>query len=104
VNALHPNAHIQGGTGNDTIIIRANRVQVMGGPGNDRIESWAAGASHIEGNAGKDTLVSHRGRTTINSQDGSPGDTVICDRGSKAMVFIDAGDTVRGSCTVAHRR
>jgi filamentous hemagglutinin family protein len=58
----------------------------------------------LEGNAGKDTLVSHRGRTTINSQDGSPGDTVICDRGSKAMVFIDAGDTVRGSCTVAHRR
>jgi hypothetical protein len=58
----------------------------------------------MEGNAGNDTLVSHRGRTTINSQDGSPGDTVICDRGSKAIVFIDEGDTVRGSCTVAHRR
>ena len=104
VHARHPNAHIQGGTGNDTIIVHANRVQVMGGPGNDRIQSWAPGASHIEGNAGNDTLVSHRGRTTINSQDGSPGDTVICDRGSKAIVFIDEGDTVRGSCTVAHRR
>jgi len=104
VHALHPNAHIQGGTGNDTIIVRANRVQGMGGPGNDRIESFAPGASHIEGNAGNDTLVSHRGRTTINSQDGSPGDTVICDRGSKAIVFIDEGDTVRGSCTVPHRR
>ena len=104
VHARHPNAHIQGGTGNDTIIVHANRVQVMGGPGNDRIQSWAPGASHIEGNAGNDTLVSHRGRTTINSQDGSSGDTVICDRGSKAIVFIDEGDTVRGSCTVAHRR
>jgi hypothetical protein len=104
VRATHPSAHIVGGSGNDMIIIRANRVQVMGGPGNDRIQSWAPGASHIEGNAGNDTLVSHRGRTTINSQDGSPGDTVICDRGSKAIVFIDEGDTVRGSCTVAHRR
>ena len=104
VHATHPNAHIVGGTGNDTIIIRANRVQVMGGPGNDRIESFAPGASHMEGNSGNDTLVSHRGRTTINSQDGSPGDTVICDQGSKAVVFIDKGDTVRGACKVAHRR
>ncbi len=103
-HATHPNAHIVGGTGNDTIFIRANHVQVMGGPGNDRIESFAPGASHMEGNAGNDTLVSHRGRTTINSQDGSPGDTVICDRGSKAIVFIDYGDTVRGPCKVAHRR
>jgi len=104
VHATHPDAHIVGGTGNDTIIIRANRVQAMGGPGNDRIESFAPGASHMEGNSGNDTLVSHRGRTTINSQDGSPGDTVICDQGSKAIVFIDKGDTVRGACKVAHRR
>ena len=104
VHATHPNAHILGGTGNDTIFIRANRVVVMGGPGNDRIESFAPGASHMEGNSGNDTLVSHRGRTTINSQDGSPGDTVICDQGSKAVVFIDKGDTVRGACKVAHRR
>jgi len=104
VHATHPNAHILGGTGNDTIFIRANRVVVMGGPGNDRIESFAPGASHMEGNSGNDTLVSHRGRTTINSQDGSPGDTVICDQGSKAVVFIDKGDTVRGACKVMHRR
>jgi hypothetical protein len=104
VHASHRGATITGGHGDDHVIVTAPDTVVMGGPGEDYIESDTAGRSHIEGGAGFDILVSRHGRTIINSQDGRPGDVVRCEGSSRARVYIDRGDTVRGACQVVSRR
>ena len=51
-----------------------------------------------------DTVIVNAGHVTVNTEDGNPGDTIVCRIGSHAKVYVDAGDTVLGRCVVERAR
>ena len=100
----HPRTFVSAGEGNDSVVVHAKRVSVMGGPGEDYIVVDTVGRALVEGGTGNDTLIVEAGYATVNAEDGNPGDTVVCRVGSHAKLYIDAGDTVLGRCTVMRAR
>lgn len=104
VVVTHPRTFVSAGEGDDSVFVNAKRVAVMGGPGEDYIVVNTVGRALIEGGSGNDTLIANAGYATINSEDGSPGDTIICRAGSHGRVYRDAGDAVLGPCAIARTR
>lgn len=97
VTATHKAVIVQTGFGDDTATLNGRRSVAVGGVGDDALTD-NSGSSILEGGLGSDTLTSNAGRTHINAVDGSGDDTIVCAAASKALVTMDEGDTVEGTC------
>ncbi|MBI1321701.1 hypothetical protein GC170_00730 [bacterium] len=85
------NFTVDGGAGEDYLIGSplANTQILLGGLGNDRIETYSAAA--IFGNEGNDTLIGSIGNDTMSGGDGD--DQIVGDAGNDVL-FGDAGQDV----------
>lgn len=108
-------AHVDAGTGDDSVITGMSGDVVLGGAGNDTLRPFG-GANRVEGGEGNDTLISEYegddtkiggpgadsfhgsdGDETIDAVDGASTDTIVCGGGVDA-VEADAGDSVSADC------
>ncbi|MFP4404643.1 Hint domain-containing protein [Rhodosalinus sp.] len=85
--------HVEGGTGNDTILTGDDDDTVLGGDGDDMIDLGIDDDS-AEGGAGNDTILGGEGNDTLIGGDGAD----LLEGGDDRDLFIgaDAGDVIAG--------
>ncbi|MGI9188378.1 MAG: calcium-binding protein [Gaiellales bacterium] len=89
---------IIGGNGNDAITVSGADDVAQGGSGADVLVAAGAARALLIGGVGHDLLVARHGSPHLNAADGQPGDTIVCQPGTHAVVRADHGDVIYGAC------